>query len=272
MTLQNQSVFNKPRHGVQSDGLHMTGCSDIFMLLFFSKDDWWLLCFHANICTSVTASRHPSHRGLAVTIQVQRGSPSVSPDASVPLVTVKAHSVTLPSNVFKAKHKPFHTDTCQKSTLYIQTCLRRGSSEYSRFNTHNVNTAFPLTLKTPFHVSAAAANVIWCMITSVLKYKCQKLWILYWCNLHGEHDLCLWLLCFLPVVEKIHPLSLHRRLEMLDDTKNAFACFQREILNFHGWDVNLHTALQFTLLYLNWITWYLKCMCWACNTYCITHL
>lgn len=211
MTLQNQSVFNKPRHGVQSDGLHMTGCSDIFMLLFFSKDDWWLLCFHANICTSVTASRHPSHRGLAVTIQVQRGSPSVSPDASVPLVTVKAHSVTLPSNVFKAKHKPFHTDTCQKSTLYIQTCLRRGSSEYSRFNTHNVNTAFPLTLKTPFHVSAAAAKVIWCMITSVLKYKCQRLWILYWCNLHGEHDLCLWLLCFLPVVEKIHPLSLHRR-------------------------------------------------------------
>lgn len=181
-------------------------------------------------------------------------------------------SVTLPSNVFKAKHKPFHTDTCQKSTLYIQTCLRRGSSEYSRFNTHNVNGAFPLTLKTPFHVSAAAANVIWCMITSVLKYKCQKLWILYWCNLHGEHDLCLWLLCFLPVVEKIHPLSLHRRLEMLDDTKNAFACFQREILNFHGWDVNLHTALQLTLVYLNWITWYLKCMCWACNTYCITHL
>ena len=176
---------------------------------FFQR---WLMTvvFSANICTSVTTLRHPPHRGLAVTIQVQRGSPSVSPDASVPLVTVKAHSVTLPSNVFKAKHEPFRTDTCQNATLYIQTCLRRGSSEYSRFNTHNVSAAFPLTLKTPFHVSAAAANVIWCMITNVhLKCKCQKLWILYWFNLHGEHDLCLWLVCFLPVVVKTHPPRLH---------------------------------------------------------------
>ena len=123
---------------LQSDGLHMTGCSNIFMLLFspntnrYSKQTEDTSKLSQPLQMAVVFSESTVHLPWRANIRQTGGSLSrfkynvaflrchFSFDASVPVVTVKAHSVTLPSIVFKAKHKSFHTDTCQ-----LHRCISR---------------------------------------------------------------------------------------------------------------------------------------------------